>query len=210
MAGQWPLGDEVARNPKDPRGGILMEKRFVSITGAHGVGKTTLIHATLSQLLKQHEASMIAEPAREIAKSGFYVNDRISADGIFEYLRFCLSEARQSQASLILTDRSILDLYAYTRELFPSKFSSSLEGLIREQINVEKIRTKLYVYVPIEFPMQVDDLRPADLDYQAHIDSVVKELLTEFEMPVLRVTGTIEQRVDQVLRATTEHLAQSW
>lgn len=181
-----------------------MEQRFVSITGAHGVGKTTLIHATLLHLQKQHSASMIAEPAREIAKNGFYVNDRITLDGIFEYLRFCLSEARHAQARLILTDRSILDLYAYTQELFPSKFSNSLEGLIREQINIEKMHTKLYVYVPIEFPMQVDELRPANLDYQIHIDKIVEDLLVEFEMPHLRVSGTVEERVEQVLRATTE------
>lgn len=179
-----------------------MEQRFVSMTGAHGVGKTTLIHAALSKLQSKQDAAMIAEPARAIAKNGFYVNDRITIDGIFEYLRFCLSEARMSQASLILTDRSILDLYAYTRELFPSKFSASLEELIREQINVEKQRTKLYVYIPIEFPLQVDELRPADLDYQVHIDRVIQELLSEFELPQLKISGTIEERVEQVLAAT--------
>lgn len=178
-----------------------MEQRFISITGSHGVGKTTLIHAVLSELRNQHDISMVAEPAREIAKDGFYVNDRITLDGVFEYLRYCLSEARQSQSDLILTDRSILDLYVYTKELFPQRFSLALERLIREQIAVESRRTKLYIYVPIEFDMTVDELRPDDVAYQHHIDEVVRNLLDDFGLPHLQVTGSVQDRAKQVIDA---------
>ena len=54
--------------------------------------------------------------------------------------------------------------------------------------------------------MQVDDLRPADLGYQLHIDKVVKELLLEFDLPYLSISGTIEQRIEQILSATVGQL----
>ncbi len=178
-----------------------MDQHFITVTGAHGVGKTSLIQEVSEQAANRVDVSVIREPAREIAKRGFYVNDKISLDGVFEYLGYCLAEVRQIQAKLVLTDRSILDLYAYTRDQFPDRLSYSLEKLIVEQIHAEKHRTRLYVYLPIEFPMEQDELRPADLAYQAYIDEVIRELLDHFEMPTLEVRGSIEERTAKVLDA---------
>lgn len=178
-----------------------MDQYFVTVTGAHGVGKTTLIDEIIARSANRSDISVIREPAREIAKRGFYVNDKISLDGVFEYLGYCLKEARQIQKRLVLTDRSILDLYAYTRDQFPHRFSYSLEKLIVEEIYLEKKRTRLYVYLPIEFPMEQDELRPADLEYQAYIDEVIRELLDYFEMPTLEVSGSLEKRTSRVLDA---------
>lgn len=178
-----------------------MDQHFITITGAHGVGKTSLIEELTTEAADREDVSVIREPAREIAKRGFYVNDKISLDGVFEYLGYCLAEVRQVQTKLVLTDRSILDLYAYTRDQFPHRFSYSLEKLIVEQIHAEKHRTRLYVYLPIEFPMEQDELRPADLEYQAYIDGVIRELLDHFGMPTLEVRGSIEERTSKVLDA---------
>ena len=178
-----------------------MSQHFITVTGAHGVGKTSLIEEVTAQATNREDISVIREPAREIAKLGFYVNDKISLDGVLEYLGYCLAEVRQVQSKLVLTDRSILDLYAYTRDQFPHRFSYSLEKLIVEQIHAEKHRTRLYVYLPIEFPMEQDELRPADLEYQAYIDGVIQELLGHFRMPTLEVRGSIEERSSKLLEA---------
>jgi len=175
-----------------------MDQHFVTITGAHGVGKTSLIEEVTRRVANKQDMTVIREPAREIAKRGFYVNDKISLDGVFEYLAYCLTEVRQVQTKLVLSDRSILDLYAYTRDQFPHRFSCSLEKLIIEQIYAEKHRTSLYVYLPIEFPMEQDGLRPADLEYQSYIDGVVRELLGYFEMPTLEVRGSIKDRATKL------------
>ena len=180
-----------------------MDQHFITVTGAHGVGKTSLVQEVTNRAAKTKGVSVIREPAREIAKRGFYVNDKISLDGVFEYLGYCLAEVRQVQTKLVLTDRSILDLYAYTRDQFPHRFSYSLEKLIVEQIQAEKHRTRLYISLPIEFPMEQDELRPADLEYQAYIDGVIRELLDHFGMPTLEVRGSIEERTSKVLDAVS-------
>nr|WP_306267021.1 ATP-binding protein [Pararhizobium sp. IMCC3301] len=180
-----------------------MDQHFITFTGAHGVGKTSLIDEVTLRAVNREDISVIREPAREIAKRGFYVNDKISLDGVFEYLGYCLAEARQVQTNLVLTDRSILDLYAYTRDQFPHRFSYSLEKLIIEQIHAEKHKTRLYAYLPIEFPMEDDDLRPADLGYQSYIDGVIRELLVYFDMPTIEVRGSIEERAEQLMDAIT-------
>lgn len=181
-----------------------MDQHFVTITGAHGVGKTSLIDALENQAPNCEDISVIREPAREIAKFGFYVNEKISLDGVFEYLAYCLTAVRQVRTKLIVTDRSILDLYAYTRDQFPHRFSRSLEKLIVEQIHAEKYRTSLYIYLPIEFPMEQDELRPADREYQAHIDYVIRELLDHFQLPTLEVRGSIKERTDTILKAISK------
>lgn len=178
-----------------------MSQHFITVTGAHGVGKTSLIEEAIARTGNREDISVIREPAREIATRGFYVNDKISLDGVFEYLGYCLAEVRQVQTKLVLTDRSILDLYAYIRDQFPHRFSCSLERLIIEQIHAEQHKTRLYIYLPIEFPMEQDDLRPADLEYQAYIDGVIRELLDYFELPTLEVRGTIEERTSKLLKA---------
>lgn len=179
-------------------------QHFVTLTGAHGVGKTTLIDAVVRELSHNHDITVVKEPAREIAKEGFYVNDKITLDGVYEYLSYCLAEARQAATSLVLTDRSIFDLYVYTRDQFGGKFSRSLEKLIVQQILAERKRTKLWVYVPIEFEMEEDDIRPTDIDYQHHIDGVVCELIRHFELPNFTVSGSLEERTMRLSKRIQE------
>jgi hypothetical protein len=79
-----------------------------------------------------------------------------------------------------------------------------LERLIIEQIYIEKENTDVYVYIPIEFPMEKDELRPAESEYQCYIDGVIRELLKDFEMPTVEVRGTLEQRVEQLMQKLVE------
>ena len=59
----------------------------------------------------------------------------------------------------------------------------------------------MYIYVPIEFDMTVDELRPDDVAYQHHIDEVVRNLLDDFDLPHLQVTGSVQDRAKQVIDA---------
>ncbi|WP_321340700.1 AAA family ATPase [uncultured Cohaesibacter sp.] len=171
----------------------------ITITGSHGVGKTTLADDVLRRLAPNLSIGLVREPARELARMGMQVNDQISEDGVFEYLTYCMSEVRTTEQTLLIKDRSVLDLYAYTIDLFGSRFSRSLEKLVVEHILNDRKSTKFVVYVPIEFDLQLDGLRPADVNYQLHIDKVILELLEKFEFPVLSVSGTLQNRSNQIV-----------
>jgi hypothetical protein len=56
-------------------------------------------------------------------------------------------------------------------------------------------RVNAYIYVPIEFEMQLDEVRPADTEYQRTVDIKIQSLLKSFGATVLTVSGTVEERV---------------
>jgi len=53
-------------------------------------------------------------------------------------------------------------------------------------------------YLPVEFPIVLDGLRPDDAAFQADIDRRITTLLHEADVAYQPLTGTVEQRQDQV------------
>ncbi len=58
----------------------------------------------------------------------------------------------------------------------------------------------LVVYVPVEFPMEKDGVRPESERYRREIDEAILTILTNSKVPYVKVSGTVEERVAQVCR----------
>ena len=56
----------------------------------------------------------------------------------------------------------------------------------------------LLVYVPVEFDPVDDGVRATDVVFQARIDYFIKNLLESANIPHIRVTGTVEERIAQI------------
>ncbi|HEX7276432.1 MAG TPA: hypothetical protein VF244_03590, partial [Acidimicrobiales bacterium] len=54
--------------------------------------------------------------------------------------------------------------------------------------------------LPIEFPIVLDGLRPDDTTFQADIDRRIVALLQGADVQFTTLTGTVEDRQDQVRR----------
>jgi hypothetical protein len=55
-------------------------------------------------------------------------------------------------------------------------------------------------YLPIEFPIVLDGLRPDDPGFQADIDRRIRHLLESADVSFRAVTGSVEERQEQVRR----------
>jgi hypothetical protein len=55
-------------------------------------------------------------------------------------------------------------------------------------------------YLPVEFPIVLDGLRPDDTGFQADIDGRIVKLLEIHDVSFDTLTGTIEERQGQVRR----------
>ena len=174
----------------------------IVFTGSHGVGKTSLATSVFEALKHRCDTTLTPEMARLLVEMGHEVNDRINEDGVVAYLDLYLRHSRKATGQVILSDRSIFDLYVYTHELSGGRIKATYIDLVKELVFAEVQSVASYIYVPIEFQVQADEVRPGDTAYHRHIDEMVLAQFKYFGAKTMTVTGTLEQRRSQVL----EHL----
>jgi hypothetical protein len=169
--------------------------KTVVITGTHGVGKSTLAAELIKSFPPDVRVGFIPEMARLLIAKGIPMNDKVSEFGIVNYILEYLRHHRRTSGDITVSDRSVFDLYTYISTSRPADVRSEFVALAEEQVFVEVRQIDFYAYVPIEFQMYVDDVRPADVEYQKLIDQRVRELLKYFGARVVTVKGTTEERV---------------
>ena len=173
----------------------------ISITGSHSTGKTTLANAVAKILRRRgsNNVGLIHEVARRVIAMGFSLNQNATIHSYLNYIWLVLKEEREHVEEYIISDRSLVDLLGYIRTnndaTIPKYFVSMLEELLWR----ESTYFDLYCYLPIEFPLQLDHVRPADVEYHKAVDINILQILHEYRLPYKQITGSIEDRCQQVL-----------
>jgi thymidylate kinase len=165
----------------------------IVLTGAHGVGKSTLCECLIAELTRARHVALIPETARDLVRRGFKVNDEITEEGFISYIQLYLANVRKTQADIVISDRSLFDLYLYTHRGTPFVRQAYIE-MLHELVFVEAKLVDFYVYLPIEFPMPLDAVRPPDAAYQALVDRDVADLLRHFGMRTVIARGSLAER----------------
>jgi predicted ATPase len=174
--------------------------KTIVVTGTHAVGKTSLCNRLLQMLSGSRDVKMIPEMARILIAKGIPLNDKASEFSIVSYIAEYLRHSRKTVAELVISDRSIFDLFAYISLSRPDDVRREFLRLAEEVVFQEVRRVDAYVYVPIEFEMQQDNVRPSDTQYQRAVDHKIQELLGFFGAKVLTTSGTLEERAEAVVR----------
>lgn len=174
---------------------------YVVLTGTHGVGKSTLAEHLVSVLESSRSVRLIPETARELVRRGIKVNDEMNEDGFVRYVQIYLQAVRESKADIVVADRSLFDLYLYTHNSSDRIRPLYIE-MLRELVFIEAKTVDFYFYMPIEFSMQMDSVRPDDEAYRLQIDRDAVKLLEYFGMRTVTVRGSPSDRVAMVI----EHL----
>lgn len=143
---------------------------------------------------------LIPETARELVRRGFKVNDEMTEEGFIAYIQTYLKTVRECQSELVLADRSLFDLYLYTHNSSEHIRPHFVE-MLHELVFAEAKTVDLYVYLPVEFPLPQDEVRPPDEKYQRHIDSEAERLLSYFGGRTVVARGTIIQRAATVIES---------
>lgn len=99
-------------------------------------------------------------------------------------------------------DRSVLDVMAYARWVLDNQAPTKEMALWEEcERLVERwLRTNYshVYYLPIEFPIVLDGLRPDDPVFQRDIDHRIVQLLEGNGIPYRTITGSVEERLEQI------------
>ena len=208
-----PIHSAARQVPKEmkhgAKSGAGMAKRAttISITGAHGTGKTTLCRALSDRLQDMGACEIGREAPRliideaedpEFLQRGQNTLERQLMVFLFQALEE--NRTNELQDGFIIHDRTPVDVLAYTLILNPG-LSDRVEG----QVLMTAVRRWIHRYrniykVPIEFPLVEDGVREPDLEFQALVDQKLDELYRHFNIQPYIVTGSVDERIDQILK----------
>ncbi|HXQ00619.1 MAG TPA: AAA family ATPase [Solirubrobacteraceae bacterium] len=154
----------------------------IAITGAHGVGKSTLA-ARISEALGLPE---LPTPGRALAARGLPVNETatVSSQLVAWLLQFRLERER----SAWVASRSLIDVWAYTVLAAARYEQDPVEAaLLQELARVTPLAlTGAYdalIYVPVGIALISDEVRSADATFQRTTDEAIRNALSGWSIP---------------------------
>ena len=163
----------------------------IAITGAHRVGKTTLVEK-LQEYLPEYDSRI--EPYYELEASGYEFSERPTADDFLNQLEYSMQQILKSDTNVIF-DRCPIDFLAYIHALDETRNIQSLYNRIEDTMK----EIDLIVFVPVEVPdlilCQESDL--PKLRYK--VNEILKNWIPDFDIATIKVKGTSLNRRDQVL-----------
>lgn len=176
----------------------------IAITGSQGVGKTTLIKE-LQKIDSLKHFNFIQESARAVIGKypEFAKADQLRGKAKEEFQSLLIeNQCRQEYIfDSFISDRSVFDALAYCL-LCKEKVFKGFQCAIDEHLRITDGYDILF-YIPIEFPIEADENRSANADYQQEIDNLIKNWLLEKYKDkykkLVTLTGSLEDRIKQVL-----------
>ena len=173
----------------------------VSISGTHSSGKTSLLRTCQDGLRHRfpNQVDLIREVARDVIRQGHPLNQDATIESYLLYVQLQLEAERLAMKRHVVSDRSLVDLLAYVETNADPGIPAGLADMLREILWVETKYFDVYCYLPVEFPLMLDGVRPVDIAYQAAVDARLRDILSRYGVSVMRVTGSVASRSRQLL-----------
>lgn len=173
----------------------------VSISGSHSTGKTVLTEECYTALSAMYpgDVDMIGEIAREVIARGFSLNQDATVDSYTNYILLQLEAERNASKKHVVSDRSLVDLVAYIFTNNDPRIPAYFVDMVQEIVQLEVKYFDVYCYLPVEFDLVVDDVRPEEKDYQLAVDRTLFSLFSTYGLDVKTITGTVEERTVKIL-----------
>lgn len=169
----------------------------IAIVGSFSTGKTTLAEAVAEPL----GLPLLPEAAREVAALGFKLDKDATPEA--ETLIFLKHYYNEMIHPDFVADRSLIDVLAYAGWVLDKQPRRKEIALFEEcrklaQYHLRSHYTHVF-YLPIEFPIVPDDLRPNDPEFQREIDGRILELLAVYDVAYATLRGDVPSRVAALL-----------
>jgi nicotinamide riboside kinase len=170
----------------------------IAITGAHGVGKSTLAR----QLCNAFKLPELPTPGRTLAEQGLPVNQAATvASQLVAWLRQYRFER---ELGAWVTSRSLIDVWAYTVLAAARNGTGPVErALMDELARVTPLTIDgaydWLVYVPPTIPLVADNVRADDTSFQRATDEAIRQALADWDVPHVRVDVSDTEAVTKLI-----------
>tara|TARA_A100001201_G_scaffold120297_1_gene103796 strand:+ start:480 stop:1010 length:531 start_codon:yes stop_codon:yes gene_type:complete len=174
----------------------------IAFTGAQSTGKTTLLNKLKHDSDFNLEYEFIDEITRRMTKKGLKINE--GGDDMTQLL------IMNSHISNILKEKAIMDRCAldgvvYTRCMYEKGQIADWVMDFAENVFTKIIDKYDYIfYLSPEFEMEDDGVRSVNKGFQMHIVKLFEQYILECEVPVIHLSGTVEERIKQIKETINE------
>lgn len=172
-----------------------MADRRIVVVGSFSTGKTTLAE----MLARRLDLPLLPETAREVVELGFRLDKDATPET--ETLIFLKQYNNEISTAEFVGDRSLIDVMAYAGWVLDNQPHRKEMALWEECVRLaeRRLRTNYshVFYLPIEFPIVPDELRPLDPEFQKEIDERILGLLKTHGISYYAVGGSVEERLDK-------------
>lgn len=177
--------------------------------GAHGTGKSTLatnLQECLSKIKSFPLVESVARQCQEYLKSNNiyrfltdYGQDKMKQQMITDFAFWDFERICTWDIDCIMT-RCPLDVVAYEKANFGynEEYSKNLSKLFDYKFK-GYFNDCVFFYIPIEFDLADDGVRPMDKDYQKKVDEVMLDLVNNLDLPIITIKGDKQERLNKCL-----------
>ena len=174
----------------------------IAFTGAHSTGKTTLLNELKNDKQFNLEYEFIDEITRRMTKKGLKINE--VGDDMTQLL-IMNSHISNILNEKCIMDRCPLDGVVYTRCMYEKGQISDWVMDFAENVFTRIIENYDYIfYLSPEFDMEDDGVRSIEEGFQKRIVKLFEDYILECEVPVIHLTGSVQNRIKQLKETINE------
>ena len=170
----------------------------ICISGAQSTGKSTLLNSIKKDkrrnlLLPKYE--FFDELTRKLYQEGVSINR--DGDNLTQLLTLNV-HVNNIVYSQFVSDRSILDAVCYTHYLYSEDKVSDWVMNYATKVLQEIVHSydRIY-YLPNELKLEDDGVRDPDEKFRLDIVELFEYYIEEYNLPVITLTGSVEERTDK-------------
>jgi nicotinamide riboside kinase len=174
-------------------------KLKIALSGVQGTGKTTLLQAIESDPFFV-DWTIIPGITRLVKAQGFDINDQGDDNTQLFMTAFSMFNFFSNTQFNSISDRCLLDIYAYTTDLFiKNKVKFDTLEFVEKAWQSMVGKYDIIYYIPPEFDLVADGHRNIDPSYREDIQKIMEKIIKDTpDSPIHRLTGTVEERLNKI------------
>jgi nicotinamide riboside kinase len=168
-----------------------------AISGAQGVGKSTLIKELQAQPDLIEGCVLITEIVRTLAAQGIKINK--GADHKSQMIILEEHYKNTLRYDKMITDRCALDAFTYATWDYLNGAYTYEQHKEHEAIFLDTIKNyDLIFYIAPEFEIVNDGFRSTDAIYQKEIHELFLKAIRKYNLRVMAISGSVEDRMEKL------------